>query len=112
MFRMAKLGYNEGATGQKTSKGNTHQVVKTLPAEQDEGSSGPVSKVADLSALCMAEKEPWRQVCKTEPLQVPGVQAQSNTALFQGFPSSNAFDSLLLGVTAQCTESPLSPTGK
>lgn len=60
----------------------------------------------------MAKKEPWRQVRKTKPLQVPGVRAQSDTALSQGFPSSNAFDPLLLGVTARGTESPLSPTGE
>ena len=42
---------------------------------------------------------------------MPGVQAQSNAVLSQGFPSSKAFDPLLLGITARGTESPLSPTG-
>lgn len=49
---------------------------------------------------------------KIEPLQVPGVQAQSDTVLSQGFPSSNAFAPLLFSITARGTESPLSPTGE
>lgn len=90
-----------------------HQVVKILPAEQGEGSSSPISKVAELLAhLSVVKKEPWRKVCKTEPSQVPGVQAQRDTALSQGFPSSNAFDPLLLGITARGTESPPGPTGE
>lgn len=63
-----------------------HQVAKTLPTEQGEGSSSPVYKLAELSALlCMAKKEPWKKACKTEPLKVPSVQAQSDTTIL-GLP--------------------------